>query len=215
MRLSAVNFDIVAIAAFLTQTILITVSLIRFNSPSGYKINKFFFLIVLILFAIAWLLTNSRAATLSVFALILLATVISGKHCYTSFVMMIISLAMFIITLSFTRFKDAFILEASSNTGHYALWFEAVNIFLSNPLNGISIGMFPIVMTDYLRFLHIQTYISGTNDAHNMILLTAAEMGIIGIGALLWFPIIFFKDLWKSYLKNRGNCYSSLYLAFL
>ena len=98
--------------------------------------------------------------------------------------------------------KDTFILEAASNPGHYALWYEAIKLFLHNPLNGIGIGMFPVVVMDYLRFLSIQTYLRGTNDVHNMLLKTAAEMGVIGIGALLWFFFTFFKDLWKLPVLN-------------
>ena len=75
--------------------------------------------------------------------------------------------------------------------------------------------MFPFAVNDFLWFLNIQTYTSGLNDVHNMLIKSAAEMGILGVGALMWFFYIFFRDLLKSFLNSRGQTRSVIILAFL
>ena len=75
--------------------------------------------------------------------------------------------------------------------------------------------MFPFAVTDFLWFFNLQTYTSGLNDVHNMFIKSAAEMGIIGVGALIWFFYIFFRDLLKSFLNSRGQTRSVIILAFL
>jgi O-antigen/teichoic acid export membrane protein len=48
-----------------------------------------------------------------------------------------------------------------------------------------------------------------------MFIKSAAEMGILGVGALIWFFYIFFRDLTKSFLNSRGQTRSVIVLAFL
>ena len=214
IRLQSVNLSSVATAAFLTQIILLVVSLFWFNDSNGFKINKIFYGIVLILSSYAWFLTNSRAAMVSLFILLFFAIVISGRRRNIGIIFVLVFLVVLIGAPSFSRLKDSFILEASTNPGHIALWYEAVKLFVRNSLFGIGIGMFPVIVTDYLWFQNIQTYTSGLNDVHNMFLKTAAEMGVLGLGALIWFFYIFLKDLWNSYQHSKGQTQSAIILGF-
>ena len=215
MRLHSVNLSSVATAAFLTQMILILFFLLWNSRAIGFEIKKKFYGIVLILSVYAWFLTNSRASIVTLFALLFLGILISGRRRFTLIFLVFLFLGILIITPTFSRLKDTFILEASTNPGHIALWYEAIRIFIRNPLLGIGIGMFPFAVTDFLWFFNIQTYTSGLNDVHNMFIKSAAEMGILGVGALIWFFYIFFRDLTKSFLNSRGQTRSVIVLAFL
>ena len=215
MRLHSVNLSSVATAAFLTQMILILFILLWNSRAIGFEINKKFYGIVLILSVYAWFLTNSRAAIVALFVLLFFGILISGRRRFTLVFLVFLFLGVLILTPTFSRLKDSFILEASTNPGHIALWYEAIKIFLRNPLFGIGIGMFPFAVTDFLWFFNIQTYASGLNDVHNMFIKSAAEMGILGVGALIWFFYIFFRDLLKSFLNSRGQTRSVIILAFL
>ena len=215
MRLHSVNLSSVATAAFLTQMILILFFLLWNSRAIGFEINKKLLGIVLILSVYAWFLTNSRAAIVALFVLLFYGILISGRRRFTLIFLVFLFLGVLILTPTFSRLKDSFILEASTNPGHIALWYEAIRIFLRNPLFGIGIGMFPFAVNDFLWFLNIQTYTSGLNDVHNMLIKSAAEMGILGVGALMWFFYIFFRDLLKSFLNSRGQTRSVIILAFL
>ena len=214
MRLHSVNLSSVDTAAFLTQMILILFFLLWNSRAIGFEINKKFYGIVLILSVYAWFLTNSRSAIVALFVLFILGLLLSGRRRNIGIIFVLVFLVVLIGAPTFSRFKDSFILEASTNPGHIALWYEALKIFIRNPIFGIGIGMFPVIVTDYLWFQNIQTYTSGLNDVHNMFLKTAAEMGVIGLGALLWFSYIFLKDLWNSYQHSKGKAQSAIILGF-
>jgi len=214
MRLHSVNLSSVDTAAFLTQMILILFFLLWNSRAIGFEINKKFYRIVLILSVYAWFLTNSRSAIVALFVLLFLGILISGRRRFTLIFLVFLFLGVLILTPTFSRLKDTFILEASTNPGHIALWYEALKLFIRNPIIGIGIGMFPVIVTDYLWFQNIQTYTSGMNDVHNMFLKTAAEMGVIGLGALIWFSYFFLKDLWNSYQRSKGQAQSAIILGF-
>jgi len=215
MRLHSVNLSSVATAALLTQMILILFFLLWNSGALGFELNKKFYGIVLILSVYAWFLTNSRASIVTLFVLLFIGILISGRRRFTLIFLVFLFLGILILTPTFSRLKDSFILEASTNPGHFALWYEAIRIFLRNPLLGIGIGMFPFTVTDFLWFFNMQTFTSGLNDVHNMFIKSAAEMGILGVGALIWFFYIFFRDLIKSYMYSRGQTWSVIILAFL
>lgn len=74
----------------------------------------------------------------------------------------------------------------SDSHDRIALWTAATRLFADHPLAGVGPGqMLAVMRTNPERYLHTDAG-RATNNAHNTILLAAAEMGVLaGIGAFL------------------------------
>jgi putative inorganic carbon (hco3(-)) transporter len=64
-----------------------------------------------------------------------------------------------------------------SNEGRIILWMAAVAMIEDNPLRGVGIGRFPVMVDQYTE---VPLSAEHARDAHNAFLLTAAEMGLPG-----------------------------------
>ena len=64
-----------------------------------------------------------------------------------------------------------------------AHWVAGINMFLAHPITGVGIGNYPDVYGTY----HITIFVNSLGHAHNYYINIAAETGVIGLAAFLFF----------------------------
>lgn len=95
-----------------------------------------------------------------------------------------------------------FLLSPASVLGRVFLWLTSIRMFIMNPVAGVGLGQFE---NNYLQTVHgffssmpaiagyFGSYTSLTQDAHNICLQHAAELGLPGLGFSLLFSVFVFK----------------------
>jgi len=77
----------------------------------------------------------------------------------------------------------------SGNMGRWAIWTTGIGLMFTHPIVGVGIGAFPVA----------DASASGAYvDAHNTYVQIAAELGILGIGALVVMIVVAFRSLQRS-----------------
>lgn len=167
------------------------------------KRKKNIFILLFIIQIAALLLTNSRAAILSAVISIGYIHYFLARQYLKRTVVALVSLLLllFIITpdvfhLVLLYFRVDRVFE---NTRYY-LWDIAMNIFRDNPIFGVGPGMFKEHIYEYLpvrlngwdeqQIEWVYSY-AGIGHAHNFFLYYLAELGILGLLAALFLPVIF------------------------
>jgi len=79
----------------------------------------------------------------------------------------------------------------------------ALNVIRSNPILGVGLSNYVAVMHWYDNTLERISLQMG-NPVHNMYLLTAAELGIVGMGLLLWLIAALIRAGWKGFWQGEG-----------
>jgi putative inorganic carbon (HCO3(-)) transporter len=80
------------------------------------------------------------------------------------------------------------------------MWKGAWGMFLDRPVLGHGPGSFQVVFPRYrpTSFREPERRISyNTLHAHNELLETAAELGLVGLGCFAWFLIVLFREVWR------------------
>ncbi len=83
-------------------------------------------------------------------------------------------------------------------------------MFLENPLTGVGVNGFRDVFDDEFPGL----YPSGEMYAHNLVLSTLAEGGLVGAGLLMGFCIAFVVGIWHRLLVARVLLFATLATFF-
>ena len=76
-----------------------------------------------------------------------------------------------------------------------AHWVAGINMFLAHPITGVGIGNYPDVYSAY----HITIFVNSLGHAHNYYINIAAETGVIGLAAFLFFLTTIFVMGWRAY----------------
>ncbi len=84
----------------------------------------------------------------------------------------------------------------TSNAGRIQIWQKTIDSFKRNPLLGVGIGNFPLVLKE-----RIETARAGAS-AHNLYLNIGAEMGILAMLIFIW---LFWEILIKTYQLVRSS----------
>ncbi len=129
-----------------------------------------------------------------------------------------------------SRLQDMFSIKESSNQGHLTLWLQAIIMFLNKPLFGYGAGTFRIESTNislfhvFYRSMNVMApqtrslYLTTAPDAHNMILQTFAETGIVGGAGLLWVLYATLKNMWTAIPRAKryyGDIFIGLFVAVI
>jgi len=96
------------------------------------------------------------------------------------------------------RLKSIVDTEETSNKGRIYIWEESVRSIIKNPILGVGIGNFPVVLRE-----NISATKAGAS-AHNIYLHIAAELGLLGF--LVFITILYevIKKTWTVF-KERAN----------
>mgnify|MGYP001617628467 CR=1 FL=1 len=217
---------------FLAGFLIIVLPLsIAFAFMSHQKLHRIIFLLSIALIFISILFTKTRGAWVSM-ALGTAFFFYIARHDIKirkkGMVLALLLFAVFTITIVrlnegersslAERFKSIFNLEESSNKHRILMWRSSLDMIKDSPWIGIGIGTFemnyPAYQGPYLRLKGYSNYTGSTIHAHNEYIETAAEMGILGIGSLIWFIIAIFKYGFRL-LGNRGKEERLLIVALL
>ncbi len=76
-----------------------------------------------------------------------------------------------------------------------AHWIAGINMFLSHPITGVGIGNYPDVYSAY----QITIFVNSLGHAHNYYINIAAESGVIGLAAFLFFLTTIFIAAHRAY----------------
>lgn len=88
--------------------------------------------------------------------------------------------------------------EAKSGSVRLYLWRESVHIFLQYPWLGAGFGQFAWQHFIWVQELHATHVVGLYNNAHNLVMQLAAEMGLAGIGVLFATLALWVRQAWRS-----------------
>lgn len=206
--------NVAAAGGIFAVTIPLTI-VYAFNSTSKEK--KFILWLLFTLQLSGLILTNSRAAVLSVMVSFLYILFklkkIKLKAVITSVVIMSIPFIIYygeVTKWIGTYFRVSRIFE---NTRFY-LWDISFSAIGENPIFGIGPGTFKYYMYKYLpvklggwdeaQLAFIYDY-SGLGHQHNFLLFRASELGILGIVSAFLIAFLFFKYSYRVYYSFKDN----------
>lgn len=76
------------------------------------------------------------------------------------------------------------------------MWEGAIRIFMENPIIGSGTGAYALAMTKYGNPM-LDPAIFNFSQPHNSFLYMAVSFGVLGIAALCWMFVVFFKAGWR------------------
>jgi O-antigen ligase len=82
----------------------------------------------------------------------------------------------------------------------FDVWRGTPRLIEDNPVFGVGENNFPLAAPRYGLFLGTETY----EHAHNIPLTVTAELGFVGLAALLWVAIALARELVTAYLRAPG-----------
>jgi len=152
------------------------------------------------------LINGSRAGILSFGTMVLYSIIVFRKQ--IKFKYIIISLIIFGSLISiysekidYSRYLMLNIktdYNITSERGRLAIWKNGYQIFLSNPITGVGVGCFPMVLGDFREKKNLPPIMQA---AHNSYLEIAAETGIFGI--IMYFLLIYY--CFRNFRRCRHN----------
>ncbi|MFZ5352173.1 MAG: O-antigen ligase family protein [Bacillota bacterium] len=102
------------------------------------------------------------------------------------------------------------IYKDSSNTYRIEIWRAAIQIFVQNPITGHGVGTLWYHLSTYSAKLY--KYVI---HAHSIYLHVAAELGVIGLGAFLYFAVIEFFGALKLWINNETDKNRYIFMGYL
>jgi hypothetical protein len=221
-RISILSLSAVASATYIIPTILICLILLvawRFL-PEQRRTwqRKLLYISAVVGGLFIWYISHGRAAQLvlpaCLFVLWFLYKHISWKQVLLAGLVLAI-LGGILVPIVFPRWRGGLDPAFSSNAGHYAQWLTSLQMFTQKPLFGYGPNAFVLVVEDKLSFAGIITGVSGRADTHNVILKTAAELGLAGLIALLWFFSLLLIKGWQANTRAQAGIHQALIAAYL
>ncbi|MBI2677000.1 MAG: O-antigen ligase family protein [Candidatus Yanofskybacteria bacterium] len=104
------------------------------------------------------------------------------------------------------RIRSILDLEETSNNGRIAIWKASVASIIKKPLLGVGIGNYPVVLSQETE------YAKAGSSAHNLYLTIAAEIGILGLVAVLGTLLLILKSGLAVFWSNT-NIFNKVYSA--
>ncbi len=107
------------------------------------------------------------------------------------------------------RLKSIVDTNEVSNKGRVYIWKESIRSISEQPLLGVGINNFPVVLKENL------TASKAGASAHNIYLNVASEIGIFGLFVFLLMIYQIIKQAWILFLQNKENIYGIFALALI
>lgn len=190
-----------------------------------------FWIIFLILMNLALILSCTRGIWVSIiFPIGFLAFLVLKKiRPKNVFLTAFLSLAIFILIFPFANLIFAFpqfglsnvpgsqnvlierlmtstSIEETSNLGRIFIWKETLKSIISNPVLGVGIGNFPIILSQEISLT------KAGSSAHNLYLNVGAEMGVLAMFVFIWFLFELLRNGW--YVFKISEEFSEKVFAF-
>ncbi|MCM8795810.1 MAG: O-antigen ligase family protein [Candidatus Omnitrophica bacterium] len=97
------------------------------------------------------------------------------------------------------RFATLYKKEIFDTEGRWILWKDTLRIIADFPLFGTGLGTFRNIYPMY-KTLMVQATVS---YSHSDFLQLVSETGIIGLGLVVWFLVLFFKDIFLNWMNRH------------
>jgi len=192
------------LAGYLAMVIPATTGLILSSSSSTnqefFKFRTFYPIGCLLMVACLFLTKSLGGIIGMIFGICAVLYFKYGKQIFFKFRYIFISTAVVVLVLFFFKLKELQVYN------RILWWWGALRMVYQRPLIGVGLGGFE---TAYVKYK-----LTGLNSlyAHNHFLQIGAEMGVIGLGAFLWFLFRVWKHI-KFLFK--GSKLSSLEIGIL
>ena len=111
-------------------------------------------------------------------------------------------------TLTLKRLKSIIDIGETSNKGRIYIWKKSVESILENPILGVGIGNFPIILGE-----NVELQKAGST-AHNVYLNSGVEMGIIGLVVIVAIFLEILKKCYFFFREKTSNIYYLLPIFF-
>lgn len=192
------------LAEYLVMMIPLSISLFWYSKKIHKKV---IFLGTSLILILALVLTLSRGGWVGFAFSALIFMILVEKRLLLSIIPIGVGGIYFLPQTILNRIMSIFNLADSSNAYRLTMWSISMDIIKDNPIAGVGFGHLPFKQT-------FETYIRTmpTYHAHNTYLETAAEIGIPGLIAFLFFLFILFKYGIKN-LIQQDNKYIKIMAA--
>jgi O-antigen ligase len=88
---------------------------------------------------------------------------------------------------------------------------DGLGMFLQKPIVGWGLGTFPVIYPHFRSF-YTNFFV---NEAHDDYIQLLAEMGALGLGAMVWFVVVLYRHSWKKLGDWNANMNGAASLAAL
>lgn len=206
VRIAGFNTNVNASAGAFSAVLPVIISLYFYKMDRKYK--AILGLIILFI-VVALLLTNSRAATVSIFISFFIILFQLRRKLF--FISLYVILSLIIVVYVIEPLTELFVLLMRFEAGisfREMYWKLSTNIINDNLLFGIGPGNYRYVMFDYYPVMmdsgvswfmtELQDMLPINNNSHNFYLMFFSDMGILGFITSLMLPVVFFIISFKT-----------------
>jgi O-antigen ligase len=166
---------------------------ISLSRKTGWGLMSIFFFTGL-------LLCHSRASLLAVIIGVLLLAFKRRRFLELGLLFFVFLYVLVLPTNTHYRFLESFTPEEGSFKSHLTSWESCMQMFWEKPLLGFGPGSYARTGDVY------STFWNDIDDPHSFIMLSAAELGALGLIAELWFALSILVKGWRDFIdKNFGG----------
>jgi O-antigen ligase len=166
--------------------------------------------LVLVVIGVALLLTQSVGAVfLGIPAAIFVVTVMSIDRRRRQFLvgsLVVVALAVFLVLLQFPRFARVLDLDSGTNFFRIRVWQSALNVIADHPITGLGLDQFlyafrgKYIMPDAWQEPNL-------SHPHNIILDFWIRLGVLGVAALGFMQVVFWRRVFYLYKEPGQQSY--------
>jgi O-antigen ligase len=181
-------------------------------------INRILYFTLIIILFVGVLLTNSRAALLSLFIAIPVVLLLFKKQYLYKYFIFTSLAAIMILFSPLADFIQVYVRLESVSTGRDYLAESSIEVIKNHFLLGAGPAATRYEMYNHLNymlgspeelFLRRNFYQKESGQAHSFYLFLFSDLGILGFILSIFLPVIFFKYVWKliKYYKTETDYY--------
>ena len=199
------------LGAFFAQYVFVFLGLLILGKEGIFK--KLFYLVVIGVSIIAMLYTFSRGAYLA-FAVTLIGFIFfKNRLLFIPLLLLLcVTVLLFLpssvitrVNMTFEKNNDGVVLESSAHS-RQVIWRGALEMIADYPIFGVGYAAFPYA---------VHNYIPEARDAHNMYLLIAGEMGLLGFAVFLWLLYRIIRSTVNAYKDTHSDVVRGLAYGYI
>jgi len=216
---------------------MICIFLLAFFLMEKEKYKKILYLLALVICLTGLLLTRSRGSyvgfIVGAIVVLWLNYRFTIKFFITIVLVFIALIPMVFFTGTFDRVQNIFNFQEGNVLIRFTLWEKAWHLFTKSPIFGIGFGRYnDILYTNYwsntvpsldyfvgypgiASFYMEPSYVFSFGHAHNAYFQFLAEVGIIGLGLLVFFWVLCYRRVLRGYNLTKDNFSKKIYLSCL
>lgn len=215
----------------------VCIFLMAFFLIEEVKYKKILYSLALIVCLAGLLLTRSRGSYVGFIVGVIVVLWLHYRFTIKFFIIMVLVfialVPMVFFTGTFDRIQNIFNFQEGNILVRFTLWERAWHLFTKSPIFGIGFGRYNDVLytnywsntvpsTDYfigypgIAYFYVEpSYVFGFGHAHNSYFQFLAEVGIIGLGLLVFFWVLCYRRVLRGYNLAKSNFSKKIFLSCL